>query len=141
MLAVNSFLIFFSYFYELWFRLVKPRFHMDAERFWENVDRLRPEGDLKAFSKDNGLDYVRIVNQRSDCRIPKLEDAFAIANALNVSIEYLITGENKQMKYSPRIKAIADLLTNDTARLDAVEVLLFGEKKAGTSSASKKEMA
>lgn len=104
---------------------------MEGNEFWKRMDKIRPKEDLKNFAKRNGLDYVRLTNQRSDGRIPKLEDAYRISVALGCSIEYLITGEDGH-RYSARVKAVADALESDPEKLDAVEVLLFG-KKAGQS--------
>ena len=106
---------------------------MDGYTFWKRVDAIRPKNlDLKVFASDNGLDYIRLTNQRSDCRIPKLEDAFKLSVALNCTLEYLLTGEMGR-SYSARVAAIADVLESDQEKLDAVEVLLFG-KKVGLSS-------
>lgn len=104
---------------------------MDGYTFWKRVDEMRPDGDLKTFAKANGLDYIRLTNQRSDCRIPKLEDAFRISVALGCSMEYLLTGEIAQ-NYNARIIAIANALEANPDKLDAVEILLF-DKKAGQS--------
>lgn len=104
---------------------------MDGFEFWKRVDKIRPKKDLKVFAKENGLDYVRLTNQRSDCRIPKLEDAYKLSAALGCSIEYLINGEENH-KYNARITAIADALEADPDKLDAVETLLFN-KKVGQS--------
>lgn len=100
---------------------------MDGYSFWKRVDKIRPKEDLKVFAKKSGLDYVRLTNQRSDCRIPKLEDAYMISVALGCSIEYLITGEESH-RYDARIIAIANALEADPEKLDAVEVLLFDKK-------------
>ena len=105
---------------------------MDGYSFWKQVDSIRPKEDLKVFAKRNGLDYIRLVNQRSDCRIPKLEDAYLLSVALGCSLEYLITGKEEH-RYEARVKAVADVLESDSEKLDAVEILLFG-KKAGASS-------
>ena len=104
---------------------------MDGFEFWKRVDLIRPKMDLKDFAKQNGLDYVRLTSQRSDCRIPKLEDAYKLSVALGCNIEYLITGEINH-KYNARIAAIANALEADPDKLDAVEILLF-DKKVGQS--------
>ena len=104
---------------------------MDGYSFWKQVDSIRPKEDLKVFAKRNGLDYIRLVNQRSDCRIPKLEDAYLLSVALGCSLEYLITGKEEH-RYDARVIAIANSLAANPDKLDAVEILLFG-KKAGQS--------
>ena len=107
---------------------------MDGYSFWKRFDQLRPKEDLKTFAKRNNLDYVRLTNQRSDCRIPKLEDAYQLSVALGCSMESLITGQDER-KPNPRIEAIAQYLDEHPEKLDAIEVLLF-EKNAGLSSKS-----
>lgn len=107
---------------------------MDGYSFWKRFDQLRPKEDLKVFAKRNGIDYVRLTNQRSDCRIPKLEDAYRLSIALGCSLESLITGEEIRTP-NPRINAIVKYLDTHPEKLDAIEILLF-EKSAGQSSKS-----
>lgn len=64
-----------------------------AYEFWKNFDQVMGKTAIKDFAREHGFDYVRIINQRSDCRLPKLEDACALAHALNTNVEYLLTGE------------------------------------------------
>ena len=42
---------------------------------------------------------------------PRADEALNIAKQLNVSVEYLLTGESSASAYSPRVKAIADACT------------------------------
>ena len=105
---------------------------MDGYKFWETVDQLRPEGDLKTFVKNNGLDYVRITNQRSDCRIPKLEDAYAIAKALDVSIEHLITGTDDLGPFNEFIPYLKKASEGDLTSIR--KILGMPEKKVAGSS-------
>lgn len=97
----------------------------DGFMFWKRFDSLRPQGDLKEFVREHGLDYVRVTNQRSDCRMPKINDLYAIAQSLNVSIEYLLTGKDTKLQaYPPRIQAVVDILLEDDTKLNAVCTLL-----------------
>ncbi|MCH3916760.1 MAG: XRE family transcriptional regulator [Spirochaetia bacterium] len=50
---------------------------------------------LKSLSEAAGISYKNMKDQRSLDRLPKLEDAYAIATVLGVSVEYLLTGKNK----------------------------------------------
>ena len=88
---------------------------MDAFRFWSNLDKAKGDKKtLKELCKELGIAYQRIADQRSDCRLPKLDDAYALALALGVSIEYLATGENMH-SLTPEAKAV-----NESAELQAL---------------------
>jgi transcriptional regulator with XRE-family HTH domain len=65
--------------------------------FWKRVDELRARSrytTMKDLADDSGLDYVRVKNQRSDNRLPKIEDACKLSRALFTSVEFLVTGED-----------------------------------------------
>ena len=47
-------------------------------------------------------------------------------------MEYLLAGET-EIRYSPRVNAIANYLETNPEKLDAIEILLF-EKSVGQSS-------
>ena len=51
---------------------------------------------------------------------------------LNVSMEYMMTGE-EEYRLNPRVVAIADFLEKNPEKLDAIETILF-DKKVGQSS-------
>lgn len=79
---------------------------MDAYRFWDNLDKARNDKiTLKDLCNKLGIAYQRIADQRTDCRFPKLEDAYALANELGVSLEFLLTGK-AQVLFSPEAKAV-----------------------------------
>lgn len=79
-----------------------------AYEFWKNFDKAIGKIAIKDFAVKNGFDYIRIINQRSDCRLPKLEDAYALASALGVSVEYLLTGQGDS---PPRNTANDDIIS------------------------------
>jgi transcriptional regulator with XRE-family HTH domain len=65
--------------------------------FWKRVDELRARSrytTMKDLAEDSGLDYVHVKNQRSDNRLPKIEDACKLSKALYTSVEFLVTGED-----------------------------------------------
>lgn len=104
-------------------------------RLWKNVDDCRePLGiSLNDICKATGIKLARMKSLRSRLALPQSDDLFLIASFLNVSMEYLLTGQDTSKNYSARVRAVADVLQNDDDMLGAVEVLLFG-KKAGASS-------
>ena len=115
---------------------------MDAYRFWANLDEARKsnQSSLKEVCRKLGIAYQRIADQRSECRLPKLEDAFLLASDLGVSLEYLLTGTEQTTIYPERIKAIADACMHEATEEDLVLVERIlritpkhEEKKAATS--------
>lgn len=105
---------------------------MDAYEFWKRVDEKNPYNTVKQLTDLSGIEYSRVKRNRSDERMPSVEDVYKLSSTLNIPMEYLLTGETKQVFYSPRVRAIAEALEKDEERLGAVEVLLFG-KNAGQS--------
>lgn len=96
------------------------------------MDKLNPYNTLTKLMKASDVDYEAIKRQRVDNRIPKTMDALKIAEALNTSVEYLVTGEDVAPSYSNRIKHILFRLQNyaDEEDMKLVErVLRIKEKE------------
>ena len=111
-----------------------------AYLFWNRVDSLNKGETLLDMCRRVGLDYNRVKHNRSDCRVPKSEDLILLAEGLNSSIDFLLTGKNQPM-YPERIRIIADACLNDATEEDLVLVERIlrvspghEEKKAATSS-------
>ena len=134
---VNGFVTFLYLFSENCERLdnMPQKTNEEAYRFWERVDNLNSER-LNVFCERAGLDYNKVKHNRSDLRLMNCMETLAIAETLGTTMEYLLTGERKEVFYSPRVRAIADALEQDQDRLSAVEILLFG-KPAGASAFTK----
>lgn len=65
-------------------------------------------------------------------RLPRVDEAVAIAAALGVTVEYLVSGEN-QISWKPPIRLariVDDLLALDDPDLNAVSVLAHGLAEA-----------
>ena len=104
-------------------------------RLWKNVDKCREQIGLTLndICLRTGIKIDKIKNWRSRLTIPQADELFLVAEALDVSMEYLLTGQTTKVQiYSARVKAVADELQKDQDKLGAVEVLLFG-KNAGAS--------
>ena len=106
---------------------------MDAYRFWDNLDKARGESiTLKDLCKKIGIAYQRLADQRSDCRFPKLEDAYALAKAIGVSLDYLITGESLSnlspeaqfVETNETMRTLVRYCMNDTRLLPALELII-----------------
>ena len=111
-------------------------------RLWKNVDDCRESRNLSLseICRRTGIKIDRMKGWRTRLAIPQADELYLIARELDVSMEFLLTGENAEGIYSPRVRAVATILQNDQDKLGAVEVLLFG-KNAGASSESTREMA
>ena len=110
-----------------------------AYEFWKCFDKALGQKPIKDFALDHDLDYVRIVNQRSDCRLPKLEDACALADALGTTVEYLMTGEEPSSRYA-RIQDIIDwLMAKSDAELDVFRQYNHVPREKEQSSSSRQE--
>lgn len=103
--------------------------------FWNQIDAINNYSTLKELAEAASVNYVRMRNQRSDNRIPGAEDLYGLAQALNVSMEYLLTGETPST-YTPRtpqVKAIFDGILHATqAELDIIYRILVKEDPAET---------
>ncbi len=87
---------------------------VDGFTFWNLVDKNNPYGSAKALADIAGINYRHMVQQRADCRVPKCEDVLIIADALNLTMEYLLTGKKEKKRvekhYPERIENIAKWL-------------------------------
>lgn len=94
---------------------------MDNKNFWKRVDDLVVTSGMnyKVLSEKSGIPYITIMNQKNQySRLPKLEDALSLAQALGVSVEYLLTGKEPAPRYA-RIQDIIDwLMAKSDAELD-----------------------
>lgn len=78
----------------------------NAYTFWKRLDESY-NGTLKELCLKTGVDYNRVKRNRSDCRLPNLEDAYALSHEIGLSIETLLTGKSATMIYNVRIRTIA----------------------------------
>lgn len=62
--------------------------------FWKRIDAIRKTKTLSSICNATDIKYSRVKDNRSDNRLPSLEDAYKIANYLGCSMEYLLTGES-----------------------------------------------
>lgn len=113
---------------------------MDAYQFWDNLDKARGDTTtLKDLCRNLGIAYQRIADQRSDCRFPKLEDAYALSEALGVSIDFLITGKESRRLYSkearlvdedPDLRALVRAVSRDRSLLRLLSGIIQSTEKA-----------
>lgn len=75
-------------------------------RFWKNLDLCKKSRSLTEIAKELSLNYNNLLDQRTSNRLPRLEIAYSLAEALGVSVEYLLTGKERD-SFPPRIQTIA----------------------------------
>ena len=117
---------------------------MDKENrgfyFWKHVDVSRGNRALADIASEAQINYQSLRDQRTNNRLPKLEDAYALAKELGVTLEFLLTGEKEKDAYPERIQRIIDkCMSAGETDLEIVERVLRidseGEKKSDTGSA------
>lgn len=74
--------------------------------FWKLVDKFNPYKTMRELAEHAGIEYNHVKQQRADCRMPKVDDLFSLSQTIGKSMEFLVTGGQKQI-YPPRIEAIA----------------------------------
>lgn len=85
---------------------------INADNFWNRLDFKRGKTTLKSLTESLGIEYETIRVQRTRHRFPKPEYMYLLAQSLDVSVDYLLTGKSEQKKsYSKRIEYIADKLS------------------------------
>ena len=113
--------------------------NVDGYSFWCHVDECLRGEKLTDLAKDSGLSYNTVRNQRSQNVLPNGFDILSLANALGVSVEYLLTGKEPAPRYA-RIQDIIDwLMTKSDAELDVFRQYNHVPREKGISSSSRQE--
>ena len=79
---------------------------LSIEDFWNHIDKINPYESLKQLCIRANINYNTICKQRTHLYMPKPETLLQLAQALGVSIECLLTGEDSPA-YSDEIEEIA----------------------------------
>jgi len=86
---------------------------IDAELFWkrfEEKQRLTGKKNLRTLCEKTGIPYQTVVNQKSNNRIPTASMLVALANELDCSIDWLLTGSERQ--FSEELIAVKEKVRN-----------------------------
>ena len=104
--------------------------------FWKNLDACKGRVSLADLAKKISLNYKSILDQRTSNRLPKLEDAYRIALELNVSVEYLLTGESSSLPAEAKavmedesLRLLVRYCMEDRRLLSAIELLVHRVKQ------------
>ena len=106
---------------------------MNAYKFWKRVDSLN-KGTAKELAEIVGLNYVTMLGMRTKCTFPKLEKIVSISKALNVSIDYLLLGDNERLseealfvEQNPDAKLLVRAIMQNPHLLSVISTLLKTE--------------
>jgi len=107
---------------------------LEGFEFWKQVDIVRGQKSLRNVADECHLNYQVVKDQRSDNRLPKLEDAVAIARVLGVSVESLLSSQPAiQSHHSPEVEEIARKLES----LPMEELYMVGRMVSGLGNEGK----
>ena len=95
---------------------------VDGWTFWNNVDSelTRRNWNLGKLCAATGIPYNTISVQRVRHSLPKIEQVYKMASSLNVSMEFLLTGNESSNSLSPRLRNII----NACMKADELDLLL-----------------
>ena len=95
-----------------------------AFEYWKRVDELLNGMTLKELSDKINLSYATMKDMRSRCRYPKPDTSTKIAQYLNTTVDYLMTGNPPVMQKTvdaPELKKIIVTLQENPKLMPFVE--------------------
>lgn len=69
---------------------------INPDNFWNRLDFKRGKTTLKSLTEFLGIEYETIRVQRTRHRFPKPEYMYLLAQSLDVSVDYLLTGKSEK---------------------------------------------
>lgn len=91
------------------------------------INRIKSLCDIKSLEKINITPQI-VSNWKSRNSIPRADDLFRIAKYLNVSMEWLLTGENPTTDLPLDIQKVAhELLTVEGKKRDSIISLIHNQ--------------
>lgn len=104
-----------------------------AYAFWNRVDKVS-KFSSKELSLKLKINYRTMLDMRSRCRFPSIENIVRISNILNVSIDWLLTGytsnvseEAKYVEENPDARLLIRAIMKNPAILPLISTLLKTE--------------
>ncbi len=101
---------------------------INATNYWKRIDYLMSNRVIREFCEETGISYNTFRCNHASLRMFNVTETYIIANALGVTVEYLLTGKQPNC-YSEELRTVIDILSKDTSKLEAVCTLLGIEKK------------
>ena len=113
----------------------------NAYAFWNRVDKVSNLSS-KELSLKLEINYRTMLDMRSRCRFPSIENIIRISDILNVSIDWLLTGEeHKQteealyVEQNPDAKLLVRAIMQNPHLLSVISTLLKTEVDAQNKEA------
>ena len=113
----------------------------NAYAFWNRVDKVSNLSS-KELSLKLEINYRTMLDMRSRCRFPSIENIVRISNILNVSIDWLLTGElyteTEEALYveqNPDAKLLVRVIMQNPHLLSVISTLLRTDIDKGKDSA------
>ena len=109
---------------------------MDGKEFWDRVDILKGNRLLTDMASKTGIKYQHIRHLRSELRYPKADEIASIADFLNSTCDFLITGktkgsllsiESQYVEQNPDARLLIRAIMKNPAILPLVSTLLKTE--------------
>ena len=100
-----------------------------AYAFWNRVDKVS-KFSSKELSLKLEINYRTMLDMRSRCRFPSIENIVRISNILNVSIDWLLTGEYTKteealyVEQNPDAKLLVRAIMQNPHLLSIISTLL-----------------
>lgn len=100
--------------------------------FWKRVDEKKGNLTITKLCEDLNLKYNRIRDNRSENRLPNIEDLIRIANYFHTDVNYLLTGadylslapEVEYVRTNPQARALIRAVMRDEHLLTALALVI-----------------
>ncbi len=89
--------------------------------FWTRFDSVR-RVSIREVSEKAGVRYDRLLHNRSDCRLPSLEDLVRLCEFLDVSPLYLLLDDNDEASRASTVQEA--FIKASESQKEAVEAIL-----------------
>ena len=77
-----------------------------AQDFWKQVDLHRNGKPLKELAEDMGMNYITLLNQRSQCRYPSRTDMLKMAEVLGTTLDTLVSEDAGAANITPEMEYV-----------------------------------
>ena len=119
---------------------------LSGYNFWKQVDLNNPYKTAKALAEAAGISYRHMVQQRAGSTIPKAEDLIKLADTMNVSIEFLLTGnrdaprtmspEAERVEQDPAMRRLVRMCMDEPGLLSALDLVITAARRTVTEKIS-----
>lgn len=109
----------------------------DAYKFWQRIDKLRGETQLRDICAKFGINYKTLLDMRTKERFPKIDISIKLAECFNTTLDYLYTGKTNRLKTkeaeyvdsSIEAQALVRAIMRDSHLLEALALVIESLEK------------